>query len=225
MERLTSREPRISGMPGVCCTHFEGGDCQAIQGHCADGCAWEEAAWERLAAYEDTGLKPEDIDALQKREQGLAEMLVNVSCGCAVPYTRLAELAQAEKDGRLVMLPDAKYTDADGEKALQKAMWVCGNTNNPVTRYTADAIAEKLCREARDENPPLTLEELREMDGEPVWIEWGGHPQAGWALVRVWSKASNVVYLTYHNGNTDLLGFVLNDGGKIYRRRPEERMT
>jgi hypothetical protein len=224
MERLTSREPRISGMPGVCCTHFEGGDCQAIQGHCADGCAWEEAAWERLAAYEDTGLKPEDIDALQKREQGLAEMLVNVSCGCAVPYTRLAELAQAEKDGRLVMLPDAKYTDADGENALQKAMWVCGNTNNPVTRYTADAIAEKLCREARDENPPLTLEELREMDGEPVWIEWGGHPQAGWALVRVWSKASNIVYLTYHNGNMDLLGFVLNDGGKIYRRRTEENV-
>lgn len=74
-------------------------------------------------------------------------------------------------------------------------------------------------------NPPLTLDELREMSGEPVWIEWGGHPQAGWALVRVWSKASNVVYLTYHNGNTDLLGFVLNDGGKIYRRRPEERMT
>ena len=105
MERLTSREPRISGMPGVCCTHFEGGDCQAIQGHCADGCAWEEAAWERLAAYEDTGLKPEDIDALQKREQGLAEMLVNVSCGCAVPYTRLAELDQAEKDGRLMVLP------------------------------------------------------------------------------------------------------------------------
>ena len=164
-------------MPGVCCTHFEGGDCQAIQGHCADGCAWEEAAWERLAAYEDTGLEPEDIDALQKREQGLAEMLVNVSCGCAVPYTRLAELAQAEKDGRLVVLPP---------------------------------------------NDPLTLKELREMDGEPVWIEWGGHPQAGWALVRVWSKASNVVYLTYHNGNTDLLGFVLNDGGKIYRRRPEE---
>ena len=58
-----------------------------------------------LAAYEDTGLEPEDIDALQKRERGLAEMLVNVSCGCVVPYTRLAELARAEKDGRLVVLP------------------------------------------------------------------------------------------------------------------------
>ena len=92
-------------MPGVCCTHFEGGDCQAIQGHCADGCAWEETAWERLAAYEDTKMMPEDIDALRKREQGLAEMLVDISCDCAVTYTRLAELAQAEKDGRLAVLP------------------------------------------------------------------------------------------------------------------------
>ena len=58
-----------------------------------------------LAAYEDTGLEPEDIDALQKRERGLVEMLVNVSCGCVVPYTRLTELAQAEKDGRLMVLP------------------------------------------------------------------------------------------------------------------------
>lgn len=59
----------------------------------------------RLAAYENTSMTPEEIDALQKREQGLVEMLVNVSCGCAVSYSRLAELAQAEKDGRLVVLP------------------------------------------------------------------------------------------------------------------------
>lgn len=59
----------------------------------------------KLAAYEDTWLEPEDFDALQKREQGLAELLVQVSCGCAVSYARLAELAQAEKDGRLVALP------------------------------------------------------------------------------------------------------------------------
>ena len=66
----------------------------------------------RLAAYEDTGLEPEDIDALRKREQGLAELLVQVSCGCAVSYTRLTELAQAEKDGRLVVLePSAKEGD------------------------------------------------------------------------------------------------------------------
>lgn len=36
---------------------------------------------------------------------GKNRWLVNVSCGCVVPYTRLAELAQAEKDGRLMVLP------------------------------------------------------------------------------------------------------------------------
>ena len=51
----------------------------------------------RLAAYEGTGLMPEDIDALQKREQSLAELLVNVSGGCAVSYDRLAELAKDRK--------------------------------------------------------------------------------------------------------------------------------
>ncbi len=155
-------------MPGVCCTHFEGGDCQAIQGHCADGCAWEEAAWERLAAYEDTGLEPEEVTQIKLAIMG--KSLAEIKEFEGVSINRMIELTQAEKDERLVVLPDAKYTDADGEKALQKAMWTCGNTNNPVTRYTADAIAEKLCREARDKNPPLTLEELREMDGEPVWI-------------------------------------------------------
>ncbi len=172
MERLTSREPRISGMPGVCCTHFEGGDCQAIQGHCADGCAWEEAAWERLAAYEDTGLEPEDVTQIKLAIMG--KSLAEIKEFEGVSIDRMIELTQAEKDGRLVVLPDAKYTDADGEKALQTAMWTCGNTNNPVTRYTADAIAEKLCREARDKNPPLTLEELQGMDGEPRTPPPGG---------------------------------------------------
>lgn len=71
-------------------------------------------------------------------------------------------------------------------------------------------------------NDPLTLEELRQMDGEPVWLIWAGHPQTGWALVRVWSKPENVIYLTYNNGVTDIAEFVLNDGGEIYRYKPEE---
>lgn len=73
----------------------------------------------RLAAYEETGLEPE-------------------------------ELAQAKKKGRLVVLQNVKYTDSDGEKALRHAMYMCGVQNNPVTRYTADAIAEKLTREAAE---------------------------------------------------------------------------
>lgn len=67
-------------------------------------CAMAEVR-DKLFRYEDTGLEPEEIDELRNREQGLAELLVSISCGCAVPYARLTELAQAEKDGRLVVLP------------------------------------------------------------------------------------------------------------------------
>lgn len=214
MERLTSREPRISGMPGVCCTHFEGGDCQAIQGHCADGCAWEEAAWERLAAYEDTGLEPEEVTQIKLAIMG--KSLAEIKEFEGVSINRMIELTQAEKDERLVVLPDAKYTDADGEKALQKAMWTCGNTNNPVTRYTADAIAEKLCREARDKNPPLTLEELREMDGEPVWIAKMDGSGGVWMLV-------DAEYELCREAHGEMA--VFENCGKTwlaYRRKPEE---
>jgi hypothetical protein len=203
-------------MPGVCCTHFEGGDCQAIQGHCADGCAWEEAAWERLAAYEDTGLEPEEVTQIKLAIMG--KSLAEIKEFEGVSINRMIELTQAEKDERLVVLPDAKYTDADGEKALQKAMWTCGNTNNPVTRYTADAIAEKLCREARDKNPPLTLEELREMDGEPVWII----PMRGSGGFCTWMLV-DAEYELCREAHGEMA--VFENCGKTwlaYRRKPEE---
>lgn len=199
---------------------------------------------DRLAAYEDTELEPEEIVSVQ--EEPWCVFYFNRRCnldgdfcpegpGCPQEMSpedalRLLKLAQAEKDGRLVVLPDAKYTDADGEKALQKAMWVCGNTNNPVTRYTADAIAEKLCREAMDENPPLTLEQLREMDGEPVYCigdheitvngEKGHQLHAeGWGIVtgtdlrdQGFIVGTAYIYYLEHYGKT----------WTAYRRKPEE---
>lgn len=65
-----------------------------------------------------------------------------------LPMERLDELAAADKAKRLVILPDVTCTDADGEEALRRAMWDCNNRNNGVTRFAADAIAEKLCGEA-----------------------------------------------------------------------------
>lgn len=97
----------------------------------------------KLAAYEDTWLEPEDFDALQKREQGLAELLVQVSCGCAVSYARLAELAQAEKDGRLVALPCKKgdtlwsYYDYP-HKGISKIVVTAVSTINGITVINTD---------------------------------------------------------------------------------------
>ena len=96
MERLTVREARVSGLPGVCCTHFTGPECQILGGCCAEGCPWEDAAWERLAAYEDTGLTPEEVTSLQVSNQELKKE--------ALP------ILQAKVQDRLVILP-CKVTD------------------------------------------------------------------------------------------------------------------
>lgn len=64
MERLTKYSKETTHENGVCCTHFGGMECFARNGDCSRGCTWEEAAWSRLAAYEDTELMPGDIKEL-----------------------------------------------------------------------------------------------------------------------------------------------------------------
>ena len=65
MDRLTKYSKETTHENGVCCTHFGGMECFARNGDCSRGCTWEEAAWRRLAAYEDTGYTPEEIAKLQ----------------------------------------------------------------------------------------------------------------------------------------------------------------
>lgn len=62
--------------------------------HCGSG----EAA-NRLAAYEETGLTPEEIDM----DHEAAEQLRHLCRNCDLD--RLEKLAEADKDGRLVVLP------------------------------------------------------------------------------------------------------------------------
>lgn len=64
MDRLTTYSKETTHENGVCCTHFLGFECIGVGGNCAKNCKWEEAAWSRLAAYEDTGLTPGDIKEL-----------------------------------------------------------------------------------------------------------------------------------------------------------------
>ena len=54
----------------------------------------------RLAAYEDTGLEPEDVRRLQKDWTSLIITIDEMGC---MPHLR--ELYEAEKEGRLVVLP------------------------------------------------------------------------------------------------------------------------
>lgn len=70
-------------------------------------------------------------------------------------------------------------------------------------------------------NEPLTIDQLREMDGEPVWVERPGYG-ARWALVEVWAKSTNIIYLIQNNGSVLQPQVELDCGGKIYRYKPED---
>lgn len=118
MERLTKHSKQTSHENGICCTHFRGPECLEVGGNCAMNCKWEEAAWSRLAAYEDTGLEPEEINDLASVREisPEAEYAINKHADNIIERldkllhqtdddARLRELAEADKAGRLVVLP------------------------------------------------------------------------------------------------------------------------
>lgn len=93
-------------------TYFDGGKWRLKIGDTEHSGQWVD----RLAAYEDTGLEPEEVTALQKDWSDLCTVIGE--CG---GIDRLRELAEADKDGRVVVLP-CKV----GEK-----LWVIGRDNVP----------------------------------------------------------------------------------------------
>ena len=81
---------------------------------------WKSGGIERLAAYEDTGLEPEEILYLGDLREMKREIIFGVTA------ERLKELAKAEQDGRLEVLP-CKVGDhilADGREAI--VVWFFG---------------------------------------------------------------------------------------------------
>ena len=58
---------------------------------------------DRLAAYEDTGLEPEAVETVKLALA--AKHMVDLETLNNTPISRLVELAEADKDGRVVVLP------------------------------------------------------------------------------------------------------------------------
>lgn len=143
MERLTKRSPETTNENGVCCTHFHSPECFMVEGNCSAGCKWEEAAWSRLAAYEDTRREPEEIDM----DHEAAEQLRHLCRNCDID--RLEELAEADKNGRVVVLPRWKNEEERLER--QRLM-----------RIMADGAIDRLMMGSplKEENGP-DIAELR----------------------------------------------------------------
>ena len=75
------------------CTSTPGGS------FCENGTCSARKVWERLKAYEDTEREPEEIDM----DHEAAEQLRHLCRNCDLD--RLEKLAEADRDGRLVVLP------------------------------------------------------------------------------------------------------------------------
>ena len=63
-------------------------------------------------------------------------------------------------------------------------------------------------------NEPLTLEQLREMDGKPVWVD----DKKTWALLQVWDDDNIDAVFPMPRGCFHAESVV---GKKVYRRPPE----
>lgn len=80
-------------------TYFDGGKWRLKIGDTE----YSGEAVDRLAAYEDTGLEPEEIEKIkQDVEDGY---LKSTARRYGIDVSRLRELAQADREGRCVVLP------------------------------------------------------------------------------------------------------------------------
>lgn len=99
MERLTKRSSDTTKENGVCCTHFGSPECFMLEGNCSAGCKWEEAAWGRLADYEDTHMMPADVTSM-RMDMAIIAALFN-----GVDVDRMKGLTEADKNGRVMIAP------------------------------------------------------------------------------------------------------------------------
>lgn len=83
---------------------FEGNFCDIAQCRelpCPyDGSCTQKEVWERLARYEDTGLTPAEVLSMHSEWNAMMSVLNSIGS-----YGRLRELAEADKDGRVLILP------------------------------------------------------------------------------------------------------------------------
>lgn len=95
MERLTKRENGHAHYPRCFEEPCGGMGCRT------DDCEFKDEICDRLAAYEDTGLEPAEVHSMHGEWSAMMSVLNSIGGG----YDRLRELAEADKDGRLVVLP------------------------------------------------------------------------------------------------------------------------
>ena len=97
-----------------------------------------KAVLERLAAYEDTGLMPEEINGFAEAEYAISKHANSIIerrdklLAQADDYVRLQELAKADKEGRVVVLP----CKVDLEVLFERLSYECSDGADAEETYT-----------------------------------------------------------------------------------------
>ncbi len=141
MERLTDYHVGENGAYMKCSGNCRGGLCE--------NCEELEKIIDRLAAYEDTGLEPEDVGRTKLALMGKA--LAEIKELDGIPVDRMKELAQAEKDGRLVVREQGQWVESDVSGSMLSKCTVCGFRCGAYTFNFCPNCGAKMKEEANNE--------------------------------------------------------------------------
>lgn len=153
MERLTRRSDTGHAYYPRC---FE----EPCNRRCVD-CLFDETICERLAAYEDSECEPEEVLPKDKTDEIAMKLMRLADLGSLCSYARLRELAEADKDERVVVLPvkpvltpilsSVLYIIEDGaiyEDALYEA--VVGMSGSGKTNVVYTTLSDQMIFEQAD---------------------------------------------------------------------------
>ena len=93
----------------------------------------------RLAAYEDTGLEPEEVLPKDKADEIALKLMRLADLESLCSYTRLRELAEADENGRLVVIPRWK----NEEERLERRRLMRIMADGAIDRLMENPLKEK----------------------------------------------------------------------------------
>ena len=104
---------------------------------------WIDLLQERLAAYEDTGLEPEELAEILEQYKGFKSAISDENNVPQVSWGRASELCRADKEGRVVVLPckpGEYWRDQNGDRVRIETVSFCRSRrllcDNHMVTYT-----------------------------------------------------------------------------------------
>lgn len=153
MERLTKRDN--DGQAMMDCEKCKA-DWTGKHGKPMDDCTvlyCRNRLKDRLAAYEDRECAPEEVLPKDKADEIALKLMRLADLESLCSYTRLRELAEADKEGRLVVLPckvgDTVYFALLGRIIEKQVFSIVEETTVPLLRGQSPQLCGELCKNGR----------------------------------------------------------------------------